>query len=62
MENMVTKTEAAKLAGVSIKTIDRWISQGRIKAYRLGPRLVRIEEKSLFEVWERILPSIDEAK
>jgi excisionase family DNA binding protein len=62
MENMVTKTEAAKLAGVSIKTIDRWISQGRIKAYRLGPRLVRIEEKSLFEVWKRILPSIDEAK
>jgi excisionase family DNA binding protein len=60
MEKMVTKADAAKLVGVSVKTIERWIGEGKIKAYRLGPRLVRIDEGSVLNVYERILPSNNE--
>ena len=28
---------------VSLKTMRRWISEGRVKAYRVGPRLVRVD-------------------
>ena len=62
MEKMITKVEAAKLVGVSTKTVERWISDGVIVAYRLGPRLVRIEEKSILALYERILPSPEEAE
>ena len=62
MEKMVTKADAAKLVGVSVKTIDRWIITGKIKAYRLGPRLVRIVESSVLDVPKLILPRNNEVK
>jgi len=34
--------EFAKLIGTSVKTIQRWEKEGRIKATRFGPRLVRV--------------------
>lgn len=34
---------AADFAGVSTKTIRRWISDGRITGYRMGPRLIRVD-------------------
>jgi excisionase family DNA binding protein len=34
---------AAEYAGVSTKTIRRWISAGIITGYRMGPRLIRID-------------------
>ena len=33
--------------GVDPKTVRRYISQGRLKAARVGPRLIRIERESL---------------
>lgn len=33
---------AAERTGVSTRTLRRWISCGRLRAYRLGPRLVRV--------------------
>lgn len=39
--------QAADWIGVDPKTIRRWIAQGRIKAVRVGPRLIRIERESL---------------
>jgi excisionase family DNA binding protein len=36
-------TNAADFAGVSTKTIRRWISDGRITGYRMGPRLIRVD-------------------
>lgn len=39
--------QGAEYLNVSEKTIRRYISQGRIKATRVGPRLIRIERDSL---------------
>lgn len=39
--------QGAAWLGVDPKTIRRWIAQGRIKAVRVGPRLIRIERESL---------------
>jgi excisionase family DNA binding protein len=32
---------------VSTKTVRRWLSEGRIKGYRLGDRLIRIDRDSV---------------
>ena len=53
----ITKREAAAKAKVSIKTIERWIAEGRIEAYRYGPRLVRIESDSLENLRQPIHPN-----
>ena len=39
--------EAADYLGVSTKSIRRWISSGLIKAYRVGPKLIRVDLDSL---------------
>jgi excisionase family DNA binding protein len=36
-------TGAAEYAGVCPKTIRRWIADGRITGYRMGPRLIRVD-------------------
>lgn len=40
---MVTIAQAAEEYGVSAKTIRRYISAGRIEAYRFGPKLIRLD-------------------
>lgn len=42
-----TITQTAEFFGVDDKTIRRWIAQGRLKAYRVGPRLIRIDRESI---------------
>jgi excisionase family DNA binding protein len=39
--------QAADWLGVDPKTIRRWISQGRLEAVRIGPRLIRVDRDSL---------------
>lgn len=45
--DLLTKAEAAELLGVSPATISRWLKEGRLPAYRLGPRAVRIRRADL---------------
>ncbi len=40
--DLLTVAEAAALLKVSKVTISRWLKQGRLPAYRVGPRAVRI--------------------
>jgi excisionase family DNA binding protein len=37
----------ATYADVSTRTIRRWIADGRLRAYRVGPRLVKIDRADL---------------
>lgn len=39
--------QAARYLGVDPKTVRRYIAQGRLKAVRIGPRLIRVERESL---------------
>lgn len=44
---LLTVAEAAKLLKVSTVTVQRWLKQGRLPAYRVGPRAVRIRHADL---------------
>ena len=35
--------QVAQYAGVSIKTVRRWVADGRLPAYRVGKRLIRVD-------------------
>jgi len=45
----ITIKEAAETVGVSARTIRRYIASGRIPAYRLGPRMIRVDADQLTE-------------
>lgn len=45
--DLLTVAEAAALLKVSRVTISRWLKQGRLPAYRVGPRAVRIRRADL---------------
>ncbi|MSQ27872.1 MAG: DNA-binding protein [Dehalococcoidia bacterium] len=45
-----TVAEAAKLLDVSIATVWRWVTGGKLPAYRVGPRKIRIAKKDLSAV------------
>ena len=42
MEKLITCREAAKLLGVSVETVWRWVRLGKIPAYRIG-RIYRLK-------------------
>ena len=46
-EELLSVAEAAKALRVSVPTIKRWIKDGRLPAYHLGPRYVRIRRADL---------------
>ncbi len=45
--SLVTMREAAELLKVSPVTIKRWLKQGRLRAYHVGPRAIRIKQEDL---------------
>src|SRR6266540_718725 len=55
--NLVTAAEAARRAGISTRTIGRWIQEGRVNRYwwgrgtrRLGPRVATTEVERLLGI------------
>ena len=44
---LVGTTPAAEYADVSTKTVRRWIAEGRLTGYRVGPRLIKIDLNEL---------------
>ena len=45
--NLITRQQAAETLGVSLKTLDDLIHRGQLRAYRIGPKLVRIDPADL---------------
>jgi excisionase family DNA binding protein len=45
-----TIKQSANAFQVSDKTMRRWIRDRRVKAYRVGPRLVRVDKESLLKL------------
>lgn len=45
---------AAEYAGVSTKTIRRYIASGRLTGYRIGPRLIRVDLAELDAMFRKI--------
>lgn len=42
-ERLKSLDHAAGYADVSTRTIRRWIADGRLRAYRVGPRLIKVD-------------------
>jgi putative transposase len=53
----ITYIHTAGRYRVSIKTIQRWTAEGVIEAYRVGPRLVRINPESIENLGKAIHPN-----
>ena len=45
--------QAANYVGVDPQTVRRWISQGRLSAKRIGPRLIRLDRDEVLQL-ERV--------
>lgn len=43
----ITRQQAADRLSVSLRTLDGIIQRGSLPAYRIGPKLVRIDEREL---------------
>src|SRR3989304_2296808 len=46
-DGLLTIADAARLLKVSVVTVKRWLKQGRLHAYRVGPRSIRIKREDL---------------
>lgn len=44
---LLTIAETARELKVSTVTVQRWLKQGRLRAYRLGPRRIRVQRTDL---------------
>lgn len=55
--DLMTMGEAAASLGVHRNTLRRWIASGRVPAYRVGPRLVRLHPADLARLAAPVLPS-----
>ena len=57
-DRRLTRQEAARLAGVSTDTIDRWVEGKLLPVWRYNARLVRISEAGLRQFMEsRYVPA-----
>jgi excisionase family DNA binding protein len=52
----VNVSEAADYADVSTRTIRRYISDGRLTGYRVGPRLIKVDLDDLDKLL-RVIPT-----
>ena len=58
MQNMTTGhlpphptiKQTANHLGVDARTVRRWISDGRLTAHRIGPRLIRVDRESILKL------------
>jgi excisionase family DNA binding protein len=50
-DDLLTIPEAAELLKVSTVTISRWRRQGKLQAFKVGPRAVRIRRGDLLEIF-----------
>lgn len=55
-DRTMTLEEAANRYGITATSVRRWISNGRVRAYRFGPRLIRVEVSDLEAMFTPIGP------
>ncbi len=46
-DELLTLKEAAALLKISTMTLSRWLKQGRVRGYQVGPKSIRIRRRDL---------------
>jgi excisionase family DNA binding protein len=59
MSKMVSIAAAADHYGVSRQTLRRWISRRKITAYRVEPRLIRVDLEEIEAKVIHVVPTVD---
>ena len=61
---LISRQEAAERLAISLRTVDGLIRRGQLRAYRIGPKLVRIDEKDLqaFLASRQVAPEVKKAE
>jgi excisionase family DNA binding protein len=54
---LMSMDAAANIVGCSVKTMRRWIAEGRLTGYRMGPRLIRVDLAEV-EAMLRPIPTV----
>lgn len=50
----ITLNEASERSGLSTKTLRRWIASGRLRAYRVGTRAIRVDPADVDDLFREI--------
>lgn len=53
----ITLREAAERLQISEKSTRRWIADGRLKAVRIGPRMIRVDAASIAALGQPLIAS-----
>ncbi|MGJ5591608.1 helix-turn-helix domain-containing protein [Micrococcus lylae] len=59
LAGQLTIAETAEILATSPSTVRRFIAQGELRAYRYGPRLIRIDPDDLRRFREPVTPLAD---
>ncbi|WP_267616907.1 helix-turn-helix domain-containing protein [Gordonia bronchialis] len=54
LRRLESLTAAAEYADVSTRTLRRYIAAGRLTAYRVGPRLIKVDLNDLDEMLQPV--------
>ena len=54
---LISLNEAANLTGLSERTLRRYVSEGRLPGYRVGPRALRVRATDLDRLVSHRLPT-----
>lgn len=57
MKPYLTISQVAEVTQTSAPTVRRWIARGELKAYRLGPRNIRIDPADLDKMRKQVNPA-----
>jgi len=57
LDTQYSQQEVADILGVGHSTVRKWVAEGKLRAYRFGPRLIRIDAADLRKFREQIAPT-----
>lgn len=57
LEAQYSQHEVADILGVGHSTVRKWVAEGKLRAYRYGPRIIRIDAADLRKFRKQIAPA-----
>lgn len=58
-EEAVSPQKFAQVLGISVTTTYRWIKRGYVRAYRVGPQIIRIPRTEIVRMRQHRIPYIE---